>query len=62
MPRLASKRATRARPESTTSVTPSIVSEVSATFVETMILRCEAWATALSCSDAGSSPCRGRMA
>ena len=39
MPRCGSKRAMRARPESTTAVTPSMVSEVSATLVATMIFR-----------------------
>ena len=39
MPRCGSNRATRARPLSITAVTPSMVSEVSATLVETMILR-----------------------
>ena len=62
IPRFGSYRATRARPESITNVTPSIVSEVSATLVETIIFRpCEGF-TARSCSATGSSPCRGRIA
>ncbi len=40
-------------------VTPSMVSEVSATLVETMILRSRVRATARSCASGGSSPCRG---
>ena len=39
MPRRGSKRAIRASPLSITTRTPSIVSEVSATFVETITLR-----------------------
>ena len=46
MPRRESNRAIRANPESITVVTPSIVSDVSATLVETMILRCSDRATA----------------
>ena len=48
MPRCGSKRAMRARPESTTAVTPSIVSDVSATFVETIIFRWPYFSTARS--------------
>src|SRR5436853_560558 len=48
--------ATRASPESTTAATPSIVTEVSATFVERISLRLSAGRTAASCSAAGSSP------
>ena len=59
MPRLGSNFACRARPASTTMVTPSMVSEVSATLVETMILRAAVRATALSCASGGSSPCSG---
>ncbi len=56
IPRTGSKRATRASPLSITAVTPSIVSEVSATLVETMILRPSQGATARSWAAAGSSP------
>ncbi len=49
----------RASPLSTTAVTPGTVTLVSATLVERMILRCEAGASARSCSSAGRSPCRG---
>ena len=62
MPRWGSKRAIRARPLSTTAVIPSIVTEVSATLVETMILRDGARPTARSCASAESSPCRGKTA
>ncbi len=39
-----------------TTVTPSIVSEVSATFVETMIFLVSERSTARSCASGGSSP------
>jgi hypothetical protein len=59
MPRFGSNFACRANPASTTIVTPSMVSEVSATLVETMILRACVRATARSCASGGSSPCSG---
>ncbi len=45
-----------------TQQTPSMVSDVSATLVETMILRRGWGLTAASWTSGGSSPCRGRMA
>ena len=48
MPRRGSKLAMRASPLSITPVTPSMVSEVSATLVETMTLRPPPEATAAS--------------
>ena len=58
MPTPASKRGTRARPESTTAVTPSTVSEVSARSVDSTTLRrpAGAGATAESWASAGSEP------
>ena len=61
IPRFASKRACRASPQSITAVTPSMVSEVSATLVETMILRACVLATARSCCSGGNSPCSGKL-
>ncbi len=52
--------AIRARPLSMTAVTPSMVIELSATFVERITFGCKAGATARSCSDAGRSPCSGK--
>ena len=40
-------------------LTPSIVSDVSATFVETMIFRVSYFCTARSCASGGNSPCSG---
>ena len=54
----------RARPESITVRTPSIVRLVSATFVATMMRRRRdgsTGATARSCSSGGSDPWSGRM-
>ena len=62
IPRRASWHAMRARPLSTTRVTPSMVSDVSATLVETMILRPPLGETASSCSRGGISPCRAKTA
>ena len=59
MPRAASYRTIRARPLSMTVVTPSIVSEVSATFVLRMIFRRSLGRSARSCSSADSDPCSG---
>ena len=59
IPRCGSNRAMRANPQSITIVTPSIVSEVSATFVETMIFRVAYFCTARSCCSGGNSPCSG---
>ncbi|CDE85581.1 unknown [Coraliomargarita sp. CAG:312] len=56
-PRAGSKRATLANPESMTYLTPSIVSDVSATFVETMTLRPELFERILSCARGSKSPC-----
>ena len=52
--------ATRARPLSITAVTPSMVTELSATLVERITLRWSAGATARSCSAGERSPCSGR--
>ncbi len=52
--------ATRARPLSITAVTPSMVTELSATLVDRITLRRSAGCTARSCSAAGRSPCSGR--
>ena len=52
--------ATRASPESITTVTPSTVTEDSATFVASTTLRCWAGSTARACSAIGRSPCSGR--
>ena len=54
------KPATRARPLSITAVTPSMVTELSATLVERITLRRSAGATARSCSSGVRSPCSGR--
>jgi hypothetical protein len=51
--------ATRASPASTTARTPSMVSEVSATLVDTITLRASLGASARSCSPRESEPCRG---
>jgi hypothetical protein len=45
-----------------TAVTPSMVREVSATLVETMILRASQGVTARSCASGGSSPWSGNTA
>ena len=55
-PLFGSKRATRASPESMTKRTPSIVSDVSATFVATITLRLPVSARILSCRSGGKSP------
>ena len=52
--------ATRASPESTTAVTPSMVTEVSATLVERITLRRGPGRTARSCSSGERSPWSGR--
>ena len=52
----------RARPESITAVTPSIVTDDSATFVDRMILRRSPGRTARVCSSSGISPCSGSTA
>ena len=62
IPRRGSKLAIRANPLSITPVTPSMVSDVSATFVATMTLRPPPGATAASWSAGGSSPCSGMIA
>ena len=49
----------RARPLSMTAVTPSTVTELSATFVARISFRCGAGETARSCSSGGRLPCRG---
>ena len=49
-------RMLRASPESITAVTPGIVREVSATFVERMILRRPKSPSTRSCASAGRSP------
>ena len=61
-PERGSKRRVRARPESTTVETPSIVSDVSATFVARMTRRrpADAGASAASCAAPGRSPWRTR--
>ena len=53
--------ATRASPLSMTAVTPSIVMELSATFVEKMIFGCGARRTAWSCSSGERSPCKATL-
>ena len=60
IPRNGSKRAIRAKPESMTARIPGIVTEVSATLVETIIFRFAPGRTARSCSSGGNSPCKGR--
>ena len=57
-----SNRSTRARPLSTTLVTPSIVSDVSATFVARITLRRSAGCSTASCCSAGRSPYKGSTA
>ena len=52
----------RACPESITAVTPSIVSDVSATLVARMILRCPRSASTRSCCSGGRSPNSGSSA
>ena len=63
-PLAGSKRASRARPQSTTSRTPSMVSEVSAMDVASTTLRCPAGAGAMaaSCSRAERLPYSGHSA
>src|ERR1051326_7519322 len=51
--------ATRARPLSITTPTPSIVTELSATLVDRMTLRWLQGATARSCSSGDWLPCNG---
>ncbi len=51
--------ATRARPESTTATTPSMVTDDSATLVERITFRRDARRTAVSCSSGERSPCSG---
>ena len=61
MPRRGSKLASRARPASITVRTPSMVSEVSATLVETMIFGRLPGETAASWAAGGRPPWSGKM-
>ncbi len=52
--------ARRDSPLSTTAVTPSMVTDDSATLVLRITLRCDAGSTARACASIGKSPCSGR--
>lgn len=63
MPAAGEKRIRRSSPESTTSVTPSMVRLLSATLVASTTLRLPegVGASAASCSAGESEPCSGRI-